>query len=331
MHGDAIIFSGTATKNFAHDASVIYHEYTHAMIGATRLSGVFLDDQGFNNLPGALNEAYADYFAASTTGQSQIGTHALNDLAAEDFCGVTADATATENHARDLTNMHRCPDDLTAEVHADSELFSSALWAIREELGKLNADMLILDAVLKLTETSDFKSATENTVQSAQDFFGPDVAAKVQAIFDARNLGHCERVIPVDKVGVRGLALQVIGTRMLEPNPFPGYAPGFVQFGFEVPAGTKKVTIGLLFQSFGGGGGTLDMEGVFKHGGAVRYDLAGAGSVTHDGDVTVPMTDKALVLQNADGSDITPGAWALALHNKGKRSSRLQAMSATFQ
>ncbi|MCA9517933.1 MAG: hypothetical protein KC635_23500, partial [Myxococcales bacterium] len=59
LKGDAIVFSGTDVKNFAFDASVIYHEYTHSILGATRLNGVFFDEQGLNNLPGALNEAYA--------------------------------------------------------------------------------------------------------------------------------------------------------------------------------------------------------------------------------------------------------------------------------
>jgi hypothetical protein len=163
MSGDAIVFSGTGEKNFAFDASVIYHEYTHAILGATRLNATFIDGQGINNLPGALNEAYADYFAATQTGEPTVGAYALNDLAASDFCGVTAEEDAGENYARDLTADRRCPDDLVAEVHIDSEVFSSALWQIREALGEYEADNIIMYAVVQLVQT--LQSTPESLAQ----------------------------------------------------------------------------------------------------------------------------------------------------------------------
>ncbi|MFO0750049.1 MAG: M36 family metallopeptidase [Myxococcota bacterium] len=220
IHGDAILFSGTADKNFSLDASVIYHEYTHAMLGATRLSGVFLDDQGINNLPGALNEGYADYFAATQTGEPTIGTYALTDLAEVSFCGASDTGTVVaENYSRDLRDQRHCPDDLTAEVHADSEIFSTALWAMRDALGKLKADSIALYAVVQLTNESDFDAAASYTIAAAKELYGPEDEATVRAIFEARNLVDCGRVVPIEKVGQAELTLRLEGTRILDLNP----------------------------------------------------------------------------------------------------------------
>ena len=335
LRGDAIIFSGTAERNFSFDASVIYHEYTHAMVGATRLSGTFVDNQGLNSLPGALNEAYADYFSATQTGEPTIGVYALTDLAASDFCGVTDDTAATENYARDLRAVRRCPDDLVSEVHSDSEIFSSALWAIREEFGARQADTIVLYAALELTDTSDFNAASDLTIQGANDLYGADVSAKVEAIFAARNLIGCDRIMPIDKVGSRDFELRVEGTRVFDPNPYPGYVPGYLQYGVVVPPGTKraKITLDASAGGFASNGQPLEVDAVVKRGAEpvfYTYGL-GAGSATNDGDYTFTIVDKAFVIQNPNNVPLAPGAWTFALHNKARRTLRISAITATFE
>ena len=333
MSGDAIVFSGTGEKNFAFDASVIYHEYTHAILGATRLNATFIDGQGINNLPGALNEAYADYFAATQTGEPTVGAYALNDLAASDFCGVTAEEDAGENYARDLTADRRCPDDLVAEVHIDSEVFSSALWQIREALGKYEADNIIMYAVVQLVQTSDFNSAAATTIQAALEVYGEAARDTVQAIFEAKNLVDCARTVPIEKVGLRGVELRHEGTRAFDPNPFPGWVPGYLQYKVEVPANTRKVTLTLDARSGGGGTATIEMDAVFKQGGApINYTMGmGAGAGRHDGTLTIPVTNWTIVLESGLDETLTPGTWVFALHNKARRTVRLNGVTATFE
>lgn len=331
--GDAIVFSGTADKNFSFDASVIYHEYTHAILGATRLNATFLDAQGINNLPGALNEAYADYFAATQTGEPLIGGYALNDLAAADFCGTVDEEEPAENYARDLTANRRCPDDLVAQVHIDSEVFSSALWAIRAEFGKYAADNIIMYAVTQLVQTSDFDSAAATTIQAALEVYGEEAKAKVEAIFAERNLVRCDRAIPIDKVGLRGVALRHEGTRAFDPNPFPGWVPGYLQYKVEVPADTRVVTLTLDARAGFGGQSALEMEAAFKHGGEPIYytsDL-GVGRGRHDGGLVVPVVDRKVVLDAGEGQTLSPGTWVFALHNKGRRTVRVSGITAAFE
>ncbi len=328
--GDAIVFSGSGTRNFAHDATVIYHEYTHAILGATRLSGAFLDAQGINMLPGALNEAYADYFAGTMTNEAQVGQYALNGLVPSDFCGLASEEDASENYARDMRSVRRCPDDLVAEVHVDSQIFSAALWEMRDVLGKLAADSIALYAVLQLTEASDFDAAANATIEAAREIYGAETAEKVGGFFASRNLIACERVVPIERVAAAAVPPRHEGTRIFEVNPYPGYVPGYLQYAIEVPEGVKKGVITLDAVGNWGGGVTLDVEAAFKRGGAVRYTLGDtAGAARNDADIVVENSGRTVTLVRPDGSELGSGMWSMALNNQARRSFRLTGIRVT--
>lgn len=327
--GDAIIFSGTPTKNFAFDASVIYHEYTHAILGATRLSGVFADEQGINNLPGALNEAYADYFAATLVGNPNIGEYSLNDLGNFEICGFALGGGG--NQGRNLTNFRQCPEDLTAEVHADSEIYSSALWDIHEALGKVDADRIILAGVLELTQTSDFTAAADATIDAALDALGQTTADQVRAAFEERGIIACERVVPIAKVGARGIPVTLEPKDAFQPNPYPGYTPGYLQFSVVVPEGKHEVVLELTLEAGGlggGGGGVPPIDLVAKLGtSAITYQFGlGAGSVTNDGVSIIAVEDSKVRIA---GDCLSGQTIVFALHNKGDSIS-LTGVEATF-
>ena len=103
----------------AYDATVIYHEYTHAALGADRLWGTPRDLYGLNPTPHALNEGLADYLPCSFVDNMKMGTYALGSLGA----------------ARDLTRVFKCPDHIVGEPHQDGEVASTVLWAMREIVG----------------------------------------------------------------------------------------------------------------------------------------------------------------------------------------------------
>ncbi len=316
LTGDAIVFSGTDTRNFSFDAAVIYHEYTHAMLGATRLNAVFSDGQGLNNLPGALNEAYADYFAVAITDSSAVGNYALNDLGTFAVCGFPLGGGG--NLARDMQNERTCPNDLTAEVHADSEIFSSALWEVRAELGPADADRVILAAVLSLTNASDFEVAADATIDAALDLLGEEAEATVTAAFEARGILGCKRLLPAARIGERGLPLTLEANGAFSPNPFPGYTPGYLQASFEVPAGATTMEVSLALQATNGGGGaTVDVA--FRPGlEPITYGYGlGPGSATNNAEVTVAATGGKATLTAPEGQTLVAGPWVMAFHNKG--------------
>lgn len=319
LGGPAIIFGQTATKDFAYEADVISHEYTHAMIGATRLNAIVLDEQGLDNHAGALNEAYADYFACSLANESVIGNYALNAVEGFTVCGVPLSTSG--NLARDLESTHRCPDDLTAEVHADAEIFSGALWAMRDLLGAERADALILNALVGFTGATDFATAAAATlaevdgaVLDAAGGVTASEAAAIRAIFASRGVLDCQRVIPADKVGAR-LPISFESGGGIINWPFDDGTPGYVQVGVQVAPGVTEVALDLEVD------GDPTLDALLKPGpDAVYFGEALTGPI--------PFTDATYQLPlervapgrfrlRVSGPCLTPGPWSVALLNRG--------------
>ena len=314
LDGDAIIFGQTSKKDFSYDADVIYHEYTHAMIGATRLNAVFPDGQGMNNLPGALNEGYADYFAGTLAEDSVIGNYALTDVEGLSVCGIPLGGGAGGDADRDMTRVWVCPDDLTTEVHADGEIFASALWAIRTALGAEKADAVILGALVGFTQTTDFSIAAAATIARAQADLSVDDAAAVEQVFADRGLIGCERVIPVEKVGARQLPLRFEGVGAMSPNPFGSFIPGYVQFRTQLPQDVAEVVIHIY------PGDGANIEAAWKAGAeAVKYKLPLGAASSNDSMISVPFEagPNGLYTSRLTGSCLSKGPWTFALHNKG--------------
>jgi Zn-dependent metalloprotease len=84
------------------------------------------------------------------------------------------------------TNLHY-PADLSGEVHHDGQIWSRALWDIRNALGNIKADTVIL------TGSFDFPGTTmtdlaNRTVAAAQQLYGTADAGKVRQAFVARGI-----------------------------------------------------------------------------------------------------------------------------------------------
>ena len=118
-------------------SDVIYHEYTHAVVrkiyGSVELP--------YENQSGAINEGWADYFAASINNNSC--------MAEDSIVGLTC--------LRNLNNSKKYPDNITNEVHEDGEIFSGALWDLRSELSQDLSDNLTIKTMkLKAQNFSEY-------------------------------------------------------------------------------------------------------------------------------------------------------------------------------
>ena len=117
-------------------SDIVYHEYTHSAVSAI---------YGETNLPyenqsGAMNEGWADYFTATINN---------NSCMAENFGGSDC--------LRNLNNSYKYPDNITNEVHEDSNIFSGALWDLRFELGANLSDNLTIKTMkLKAQNFSEY-------------------------------------------------------------------------------------------------------------------------------------------------------------------------------
>jgi hypothetical protein len=166
----------------AEDAEVILHEYGHAIHFSQNFS--FASEEA-----GAISEGFGDYWAVTV---SDVVSTALGVPNREPVpCVADWDATSytsTVPHClrRVDTNLHY-PADLSGEVHHDGQIWSRALWDIRNALGNIKADTIIL------TGSFDFPGTTmtdlaNRTVAAAQQLYGTADAGKVRQAFVARGI-----------------------------------------------------------------------------------------------------------------------------------------------
>ena len=166
----------------AEDAEVILHEYGHAIHAS----------QNFNFDPeenGAISEGFGDYWAVTVSDvvSQALGVPELEPLPCVMDWDATSYTTTVPHCLRRLdTNLHY-PADLNGEVHHDGQIWSRALWDIRQALGHDHADTIILQGTNGYTGTSMPDLATR-TVAAAQGLYGSSAAAAVQLAFHNRGI-----------------------------------------------------------------------------------------------------------------------------------------------
>jgi zinc metalloprotease ZmpB len=79
------------------------------------------------------------------------------------------------------------PKDLNGDVHDDGQIWSRALWDIRQALGHTIADTVILDAHFGLRSPT-MPELAQRTVERAQALYNAGVANTVRTRFQARGI-----------------------------------------------------------------------------------------------------------------------------------------------
>jgi hypothetical protein len=166
----------------AEDAEVILHEYGHAIHFSQNFS--FASEEA-----GAISEGFGDYWAvtvADVVGRSlgvrnKVGLPCVMDWDATSY-------TSTVPHClrRVDTNNHY-PEDLSGEVHQDGKIWSRALWDIRQGLGNVKADTIILTGSFDFPGTTMADLATR-TVAAAQRIYGSREANVTEQAFVSRGI-----------------------------------------------------------------------------------------------------------------------------------------------
>jgi hypothetical protein len=166
----------------AEDAEVILHEYGHAIHFSQNFS--FDSEEA-----GAISEGFADYWAVTVSDvvAQSLGVPELEPLP----CVADWDSTS---YTRDVphclrrvdTNLHY-PADLNGEVHHDGQIWSRALWDIRQALGNVEADTIILQGSFDFPGTT-MTVLANSTVAAAQQLYGAADALVVRQAFAARGI-----------------------------------------------------------------------------------------------------------------------------------------------
>jgi Fungalysin metallopeptidase (M36) len=175
--GKLTITLGKGGVDDGEDAEVAVHEYGHSV----------QDNQvpGFGSTPdaGAIGEAFGDYLAVTVS--------AHEAPTADEACVADWDSTSytsTVPHClRRVDGNKHYPEDLEGEVHADGEIWSRALWDIRNALGPKLADTIIIRAQFDFTPGISMPGAAAATITTA-GLYGSAAKRAVTAAFAARGL-----------------------------------------------------------------------------------------------------------------------------------------------
>jgi hypothetical protein len=167
----------------AEDGEVIVHEYGHAVHDA-QVPGF-----GSSLEAGSIGEGFGDYLAVT------VGLHVAAmfgaPLNADAACVADWDSTS---YTSDVPHcLRRVDTDLTYadrndQVHHDGQIWSRALWDIRNALGAQAADRIIIEAQFDFAPDTSFQAAAEATIATAQELAGTAAANTVRSAFHARGI-----------------------------------------------------------------------------------------------------------------------------------------------
>jgi Zn-dependent metalloprotease len=161
---------------------VILHEYGHALHQGQNFS--FASEEA-----GAISEGFADYWAVTVTDvvAKRLGVPEQEPLpCVADWDATSYTSTVPHCLRRIDTNLHY-PADLNGEVHHDGQIWSRALWDIRQSLDNVKADTIILQGSMDFPGTT-MTDLANRTVAAAQLLYGNKAAGAVRTAFANRGI-----------------------------------------------------------------------------------------------------------------------------------------------
>ena len=234
FYGDAdgdgvpeVAFGKTVFGNFAYDADVIYHEYSHSVFNEL-VQPVFsrADAYGLDGAPGGLNEGTADLFAMAYTGDAKVGEYGGR-------------AFGLDGPVRNLGPDKSCPHDIYNQTHTDGQIWASLGWNLIEDplLGGDLVGELVVGAVAEFPSDVSWKQAGKALRNSADDLLA---AGRIDAEQHAAIIAHgeasgvigCGRVIPLEEVESSRQQVFAFGD---------DGTPLATQFSLDAPEGTTEL------------------------------------------------------------------------------------------
>jgi len=171
---------GPYRANASHNAGIIYHEYGHHLTRHTAdfRANALRPPTRQNNRKVAIDEGTCDYFAATMLDTPHIWAwHLRHD-----------DEVI---HPRSLSSSKTMADyDMSpaADAHANGTIWAAALWDLRTELSRTEADgvrrtdLMVVQALLLVGQLMDTDSGqTVNGIRSLRRNFGIGAAAMIEA------------------------------------------------------------------------------------------------------------------------------------------------------
>jgi hypothetical protein len=164
----------------AEDAEVILHEYGHAIQDSQQ--DPFGYGAGFEAR--SIGEGFADYWAVTV---SNVIAPTPDAPCVADWDAVSYTVAVPHCLRRTDLNLHYPENVNPNSVHATGRIWSRALWDIRNGLGHVKADTIILEGHFGQKDPTMAELAA-STVAAAQRLYGRREASTVRASFRARGI-----------------------------------------------------------------------------------------------------------------------------------------------
>jgi hypothetical protein len=176
----ADITLGKGGVDDAEDAEVIVHEYGHSVQDG-QVTGF-----GVGQDAGAIGEGFSDYLAEEVS-RAVAPTADMPCIA--DWDSISYTVGDPVHCLRRVDGNKVYPDDLRSprEVHADGEIWSRALWDIRNALGSAQANAIIIRAQFGFAVDTSMPAAAAKTIATA-GLYGAKAQKAVKTAFAARGL-----------------------------------------------------------------------------------------------------------------------------------------------
>jgi hypothetical protein len=186
--GRNMIGYGTGSVDDAEDATVLWHEYGHALLEAGA-PGLLATTEG-----AALHEGWADYWAVSYIRHLTETGAVLRTDWRRLFKWDSGDGQLWSGRVMD-SNAHypedtRCDDPgvTNCSPHNDGRLWATVLMQVYDDLGRTVTDELVLHSHRYLSAPVTFRDAAEAVLQADIDLFGGAHGSILLGHFDARGL-----------------------------------------------------------------------------------------------------------------------------------------------
>jgi hypothetical protein len=164
----------------AEDAEVILHEYGHAIQDSQQDPFGY----GFSFEARSIGEGFADYWAVTV---SNVIAPTPDAPCVADWDAVSYTSTVPHCLRRTDLNLHY-PENINPDsVHATGRIWSRALWDIRQALGHVRADTIVLESHFGQKDPT-MRELALSTVAAAQRLYGASAANVVEASFEDRGI-----------------------------------------------------------------------------------------------------------------------------------------------
>ncbi len=163
---------GDGGVDHAEDATVILHEYGHA-IQENQVPLFGTSSQG-----DAIGEGFSDYFAASMFADDHVGCEHRLCVGSWKNAPCLRPVNGNKIFPQDVINQH----------HSDGEIWSGALWAVRDALGGTVTDTLVIQSHYYLNADAAFADASAAILLADAVLYDGIHQNTIRAVLSARGL-----------------------------------------------------------------------------------------------------------------------------------------------